>query len=411
MIFSPFSAKQYMAMSWWTDKSPYRDFDALVCDGSIRAGKSLAMVIGFVTWAMDRFDGQTFALCGVSIGALRRNVVKLVYEALGDFFLIRENKSENFLEIQGEKSTNRFFLFGGKDERSAAFIQGITLAGVLFDEVALMPESFVNQAVGRCSIAGSKQWFNCNPEGPNHWFLKSWIKEPKGRKVLHLHFTMDDNLSLTDEIRQRYKNGFSGIFYQRFILGLWVLSDGVIYDMVTKELYYTDEQRPVDMVWRSMRTISCDYGTTNPCVFLDIYDDGDMIRVDREYRWDSKKQSRQKTDQEYADDLLAFMGKEQCTILVDPSAASFIAELRNRGLLVKAAQNDVLDGIRKTATLFQRRRLMINKACEGLREELGSYLWDEKASARGEEKPIKQNDHAPDALRYYVNSLPSWRFE
>ena len=114
MEFSPFSPKQYMAMSWWTDKSPYRDFDALVCDGSIRAGKSLAMVIGFVSWAMDRFDGQAFALCGVSIGALRRNVVKLVYEALGDFFLIRENKSENFLEIQGEKSTNRFSSLAAK---------------------------------------------------------------------------------------------------------------------------------------------------------------------------------------------------------------------------------------------------------------------------------------------------------
>ena len=185
----------------------------------------------------------------------------------------------------------------------------------------------------------------------------------------------------------------------------------MIYDMVTEGSYYTDDQRPVDMEWRSMRTIACDYGTTNPCVFLDIYDDGDMIRVDREYRWDSKKRSRQKTDQEYADDLLAFMGKEQCTVLVDPSAASFIAELKSRGLLVKAANNDVLDGIRKTATLFQRRRLMINRDCEGLREELGSYLWDEKASARGEEKPVKQYDHAPDALRYYVNSLPLWRFE
>ena len=114
-----------------------------------------------------------------------------------------------------------------------------------------------------------------------------------------------------------------------------------------------------------MRTIACDYGTTNPCVFLDIYDDGDMIRVDREYRWDSKKKSRQKTDEEYANDLVAFMGKEKCTVMVDPSAASFIAELKSRGLLVKPAKNDVLDGIRKTATLFQRRRLMINQACEG----------------------------------------------
>lgn len=371
----------------------------------------MSMVIGFVSWAMARYQGQVFALCGVSIGALRRNVVKLIWDCLGDFFHIQENQSGNFLTIQGEKGSNRFYLFGGKDERSAAYIQGITLAGAFFDEAALMPESFVNQATGRCSVAGSKLWFNCNPEGPNHWFLKKWILSSQGKRTLHLHFTMEDNPSLSGEIKQRYKGMYTGIFYQRFILGQWVLSDGVIYDMLAKENFYTQESRPVDMVWRSRRTIACDYGTTNPCVFLEIFDDGDTIRVDREYRWDSHKESRQKTDREYAQDLLEFMGESSCPVLVDPSAASFMAELRSQGVYVLPAENEVMNGIRRTAALFQRRRILVSDQCRGLREELGSYRWDEKASQRGEEKPLKQQDHGPDALRYYCNSLPPWRFQ
>ena len=165
------------------------------------------------------------------------------------------------------------------------------------------------------------------------------------------------------------------------------------------------------MADRSTRSIACDYGTTNPCVFLDIYDDGEVIRVDREYRWDSRAEHRQKTDEEYADDFMAFMGAGWCAVYVDPSAASFIAALRRRGVYVIEANNAVLDGIRRTGALFQRGQLVVRDACTGLLDELGSYRWDDKAAQRGEEKPIKQLDHAPDALRYFVNSLPDWRFE
>ena len=145
--------------------------------------------------------------------------------------------------------------------------------------------------------------------------------------------------------------------------------------------------------------------------FLDIYDDGEIVRVHREYNWDSRKEHRQKTDKEYADDFMAFMGNDYCAAIVDPSAASFITELRSRGVYVIPANNDVLDGIRKTASLIQRRKILVNTVCESVLDEMGVYLWDEKASLNGKEQPVKQNDHSMDALRYYVNYLPDWRFE
>ena len=188
------------------------------------------------------------------------------------------------------------------------------------------------------------------------------------------------------------------------------MSEGLIYDMFdpSANVY---KQAPPSMQHVSQRIIACDYGTTNPCVFLDIYDDGETIRVEREYRWDSRKEHRQKTDQEYADDFLKFMGNSWCTVLVDPSAASFIVALRQRGVYVREADNDVLDGIRRVGVLIGSRRLLVNEQCAGLIDELGTYLWDDKAALRGEERPVKQQDHGPDALRYFVNSLPDWRFE
>ena len=231
------------------------------------------------------------------------------------------------------------------------------------------------------------------------------------RNALHLHFLMDDNPGLDEDTKRRYKNMYSGVFYQRYILGQWVMSEGLIYDMFDHTANTYREEIP-SLPYTCQRYIACDYGTTNPTVFLDIYDDGEVIRVDREYRWDSRKERRQKTDQEYADDFMEFMGDVSATVLVDPSAASFIVALRQRGVYVRDADNDVLDGIRRVGVLLKRRVLLVNeRTCMGLIDELGTYMWDDKAALRGEEKPIKQQDHGPDALRYFVNYLPDWRFE
>ena len=390
---------------------PYTGYDALICDGAVRSGKTSAMSVSFFLWAMGNFDGCAFAMCGKSVGAVERNIVTPLLQMtyLREHFSLRYNRGDHAIIARRGNKENRFYLFGGKDESSAALIQGVTLAGVLLDEVALMPRSFVEQALARCSVAGSKLWFNCNPENPLHWFRTEWIQKADEKNALHIHFLMDDNPALDEATRQRYRSMYSGIFYERYVLGKWVVSEGIIYDMfdLTANVY-ADEQRPASMYFDGMRTIACDYGTVNPTVFLDIYDYDGVFRVDREYRWDSRKERRQKTDEEYADDLIAFMGKKQCAVIVDPSAASFIAALRRRGVYVMPADNDVLDGIRKTATLLQQRRLLIHQGCKGLIDELGLYLWDKKT---GDDKPVKENDHGPDALRYYVNSLPDWRFE
>lgn len=395
---------------------PYMGYDAIIADGAVRSGKTSVMVLSFFLWGMNNFSDCAFAFCGKSIKAAERNIIKpfLRIKYLKEQFSIQYNRVDHVIVARRGSRENYFYVFGGKDESSADLIQGITLAGVLLDEVALMPRSFVEQALARCSVKGSKLWFNCNPEGPEHWFRKEWILQSEKRKALHLHFVMDDNPSLDEEIKARYRAMFSGVFYERFILGRWVMSEGLIYDMFDPDKH-TYTQGPPSLHFSGTRTIACDYGTTNPTVFLDIYDYDGTIYVDREYRWDSRDQDaggRQKTDEEYADDMEAFMGKNPCAILVDPSAASFIAALRRRGLYVIPADNEVLDGIRRTATQIQQGKLLIHKRnCAGLLGELGTYLWDEKSCKLGVDKPLKERDHGPDALRYFVNSLPDWRFK
>lgn len=252
-----------------------------------------------------------------------------------------------------------------------------------------------------------------------HWFKTKWIEKKKEKGLVYLHFTMEDNLSLDEAIKARYRGMYAGVFFLRYIKGMWAVAEGLVYTMCTKANYYTDGGRPVALKSVAQKYIAVDYGTTNPCVFLEIWDDGEVIWVDREYRWDSRSEearrtgSPQKTDAQYADDMADFMGanpEDQCTIIVDPSAASFIAELRNRGFYVRPANNEVLDGIRVVATLLAQRNIRIHESCAGIKAEMQSYAWDEKAAERGEEKPVKQMDHHLDALRYFCFTiLPSWR--
>lgn len=421
--FKPFSRKQRQVMNWWMADSPVKDYNGIIADGAIRSGKTVAMSLGFVFWAMENFDGQNFIMAGKTISSFKRNVLqnlKLMLTSRGYHWVHHlSGDTPNMLEVTRKGKTNCFYIFGGKDEASQDLVQGITAAGAFFDEVALMPESFVNQATGRCSVAGSKFWFNCNPAGPTHWFKTKWIDKKREKGLVYLHFTMEDNLSLDETIKARYYSMYAGVFFLRYIKGLWAVAEGLIYTMCTGKNYYTDGERPISLKSIAQKYIAVDYGTTNPCVFLEIWDDGETIWIDREYRWDSRSEEArrtgdpQKTDAQYADDMAEFMGtapEDQCTIVVDPSAASFITELRNRGFYVKPADNEVLDGIRAVATLFALGNLMINKSCRGLWSEMQSYAWDEKAAERGEEKPVKQMDHGADALRYFVKTiLPSWR--
>lgn len=434
--FQPFSRKQRMVLNWWTKDSPVKDMDGIIADGAIRSGKTVSMSLSYVMWAMSSFNGQDFIMAGKTISSFQRNVLTTLRSMLSSrgykHVYHISGETPNMLEVTRGKVTNYFHIFGGKDEGSQELVQGLTAAGVFLDEVALMPESFVNQATGRCSVKGSKFWFNCNPSGPMHWFKIGWINKSIGylgrkkaeeliaadkevKNILYLHFTMDDNLSLDEEIKKRYRSMYAGVFFLRYIKGLWAVAEGLIYTMFTKSAnIYNDETRPKGLEYLSTRTIALDYGTTNPCVFLDIYDDGDTIWVDREYRWDSRVEKEgQKTDSQYGDAMVSFMGDNpdlQCDIVADPSAASFIVELKGRGYIVKPGDNEVEDGIRVVAALFQSGKIKVHERCTGLITELRSYVWDDKAAQHGDEKPVKQLDHGPDALRYYcMTKLPKWR--
>lgn len=406
--FSTFSRKQNQVLTWWCEDSPVHDKDGIIADGAIRSGKTISMSLSFVMWAMHTFNGQNFAMCGKTIGSFRRNVLfwlKLMLKSRG--YSVTDRRADNLILIRKGDAENYFYIFGGKDERSQDLIQGITLAGVFFDEVALMPESFVNQATGRCSVEGSKFWFNCNPDGPYHWFKLNWIDKRKEKQLLYLHFTMDDNLSLSEKIKIRYRNMYTGVFYKRYILGLWAMAEGIIYDMFSEAQHVKDPSLFENLLLDSNKYVSCDYGTQNATVFL-LWEKGTdgVWYCTKEYYYSGREEGKQKTDAEYADDLENWLNKMEIrAIIVDPAAASFIAELRKRGFKIIKAKNDVEDGIRLVATKLNLQKIVFSTACINTIKEFASYIWDKKAAENGEDKPVKQYDHAMDAVRYFVYTI------
>ena len=393
-MFSTFGRKQLQVLSWWAGPQASR-YQAIICDGAVRSGKTSVLALSFVLWAMERFQGVSFAICGQTVGAARRNIIDPMREILGGLFTLRERRSEGYLEISDGGVSNRFYLFGGKDEGSAGLIQGMTLAGVLLDEVALMPRSFVEQALARCSVENARFWFSCNPEGPEHWFYREWICRARERRALYLHFTMEDNPGLSPAVRDRYERTFQGAFYRRFVLGEWAACEGRVYDFFDRSRMPPAPAGPFEK-W----AISCDYGTANPASFGLWGKLGDAWYRVKEYYYDSHREGRQKTDGEYADDLAALAGEREIAwVVVDPSAASFIELLRRRGWRVFKADNDVLGGIRRTAALLQEGKLVICQGCEAAAREFALYRWEEGAS---QDRVRKENDHAMDDIRYFA---------
>lgn len=402
-----FSRKQLKVLTWWMEGSPVKDKDGIICDGSVRAGKTIVMSFAYVLWAMANFNFQNFIMAGKTIGAFRRNVLfllKIILRLRG--YKIKDKRADNLLIVKSRRTEaiNYFYIFGGRDERSQDLVQGITAAGAFFDEVALMPESFVNQAIARCSVDGAKLWFNCNPEGPYHWFKLNFIDKLDEKNLLHIHFVMDDNPALTEETKARYKRMFAGVFFKRFILGLWVLAEGVIYDMWDEDKHLFDYKGESYDEYG----VAIDYATATVMTFglygVKRQQGDDKVYLVKEYYYDAKEKARQKTDSEFARDFKEFLGGiHPKTIYLDPSAASFKVELRNKGYSqVKDADNDVINGIRLVATFLSTERFFIERSCKDTIMEFGSYVWDPKAQERGEDKPLKQQDHAMDRNRYFI---------
>ena len=400
MIYQKLSKRQKLAMLWW-QQPKFLDRDAIICDGSIRSGKTVSMAVGFILWSMSRFNGQTFGICGRTIQSLRRNVIIHLSDWVPPDLRITEKRQENKLIVSdGCGRENVYYLFGGRDESSYTLVQGITLAGALLDEVALMPQSFVEQVTARCSVDGSKLWFNCNPGGPEHWFNKKWVLAAKEMNALHVHFTMSDNLSLAPKIRERYERMYTGVFYQRYILGLWVLAEGLVYDF--GEANITD-----DCPEGAEYYISVDYGTRNPCSAGLWSVTGDKAVRIKEYYYSGRESNRNKTDEEHCDAIEDLArGYTIKRVIVDPSAASFITSLKKRKYKVLAANNNVLDGIRRTATYLKNGNIKIHRSCVDSIREFGLYCWDEK---KNDDSVVKENDHAMDDIRYFCNTIMRYK--
>lgn len=373
---------------------------ALICDGAVRSGKTVSMTLAFIMWAMSHFDRTNFAICGKTVQSAERNILIPFQTIEGLPYHLDYKTSKRILIARCGDTENYFYLFGGKDERSYSLIQGITLAGVLFDEVALMPRSFVDQAIARTlTYPDKKLWFNCNPDSPSHWFYQEWILHPEAHNAVHLHFLMQDNPVMTQETIQAAESMFSGVFYDRYILGKWVVAEGLIYpDQANGQGIVESKDRDYVSYY-----VSCDYGTLNPCSMglWGLYE-GVWYRF-AEYYHDGREHG-QRTDEEHYAAMEQLVGNRKINaVVIDPSAASFITCIRKHGkYLVRPARNDVLDGIRRTAAAFHDGKIKICDCCSGALTEFKSYRWDDK---KPEDKPIKENDHAMDDIRYFVNTI------
>lgn len=324
MTFRKLSPKQKTVFRWCYRPDSY----ALICDGSVRSGKTAAMSCSFILWAMKSFSGENFGICGNTVQAVERNIIAPLMQMtdITYYFKLKYIGGHHMLTVSGNGRENYFYVFGGKDEASYKLVQGITLAGVFFDEVALMPESFVNQAIARTlSVGGAKLWFSCNPDSPAHWFYTEWILKADEKNARRIHFSMNDNPMMTPEKIKRTESLYSGIFYQRYVLGLWVVAEGLVYTMFDKDAHiFNIDELNIDKFAGDLY-ISIDYGTKNPTSmglwYVDI--NGHAWRIKESY-YDSRREGAQRTDEEHYAELERLAGELidyiDC-VIVDPSAA------------------------------------------------------------------------------------------
>lgn len=412
MDIKPFSTKA----ATFSTRDPRQDRFMTILEGSIRSGKTWAMIPKILFMLCPYTVAGEKVLFGVTKETIYNNV-------LNDLFNFVGPKCYNYNRQTGQLwlSGSRWRVIGAKDEGSEKYIRGATVGVAYGDELVLIPKSFVEMMLGRMSPEGARFYGTTNPDTPFHWLYTEYItseSKHQANLIEVIKFSLKDNTSLSEETRQRYETQFKGVFKQRMIDGQWVVAEGAIYrDCYIPELIdYDDDSRPIGLGNSGgfvEMFISIDYGTTNPMVFLHIIDDGNIYWVDDEYYWDSKVELRQKTDGQYATDLMEFREQHApagAVVIIDPSAASFKAEMSLRGIWNTEADNDVENGIRKVASLLAQSKIRIHKRCRMLRLELQTYAWDEKKGEKGEDLPLKVHDHAPDALRYFVNTkVPEWR--
>jgi PBSX family phage terminase large subunit len=390
-----------------------KDCTINILEGAVRSGKTWALH-SKVVYACAYDVGGRKIFTGVSKQSVYNNVLKDLFALIGEGNY-NYSPSSGRLKLFGTD----WLVIGAKDKRSEIYLRGLTVGIAICDELSLMTEDFFDMLLTRLSPRGARLYGTTNPDSPYHWVKTQYLDnaELRAKGILWSeHYTMADNPNLTPEFIAAQSQMHTGFFHQRFIEGRWVLAEGAIYkDSWSDDLLYDQKDQPVGLKGRGgyeQRFIAVDYGTTNPMVFLDIYDDGKIYWVTREYYWDSAATARQKTDAEYADDLVQFIGPDRnAMVIIDPSAASFKAEMSKRGIWYKEADDEVNEGIRLTSMVLNQRLIRFcRETTQRTVQEMQSYAWDAKAVQHGEEKPLKSHDHGPDALRYFVKSeVPYWR--
>lgn len=389
-----------------------------IWEGAVRAGKTIGSIMRWVQFIKDAPPGPLMMI-GKTERTLQRNILDPMVEWLGHD-RCKVIAGAGVVEVCGRK----VYMVGANDERAQEKIRGMTLIGFYADEVSTLPESFFQMLMSRMSLEGAKGFGTTNPDAPNHWLKKryldraeiwrhrdgNWVRKA-GAGVIdcrRFSFTIDDNPHLPDSYRAAIKLEYTGLWYRRFILGEWVMAEGAIYEAFDHEKHVLDELPPIT----KMVSVGVDYGTRNPFsaveIGLGVYENRPVLVATREYRWDPSVKRKQKTDAEFSRDLRAWMLRNpQATdpkyVAVDPSAASFRVQLHQdkvRGLA--PAHNEVLDGIRLVGSLFARNQLYVHKSCTGLIDELPAYSWDDKKAEKGEDAPVKVDDHSVDALRYGI---------
>ena len=394
-------------------RPPEDDCPINILEGAVRSGKTWCNHPKALYCCEYPVAGHK-VFTGVSKQSIHNNVLHNLFEIIGP-------RNYNYSRGTGQLKLfdSDWLVIGAKDEGSERYIRGLTVGVAICDEISLMPRSFFHMLLSRMSPEGARLYGTTNPDSPYHWLKVEYLdnQEIRAKGILWSdHFTMADNPNLGALFVENQKRLYTGFFYKRFIEGLWVIAEGAIYrDSWSDVLLYNEGEEPKGL--RSpgghhQRIIAIDYGTTNPMVFLDIYDDGHLFWVTREYYWDSVAAMRQKTDAEYADDLVQFIGPQNdAKVIIDPSAASFKAEMLKRGIWHADADDEVNEGIRITSMVLNQRLVRFcRQTTRKTVQEMQTYAWDPKAAERGEEKPLKTHDHGPDAFRYFAKSeVPYWR--
>lgn len=429
-IFKPFGKKAHD----FVKRHPKYDKKYTLLEGSVRSSKTFAVDAKLILQLCNYNVPGKRVICGATKQTVYKNMLLDIFQVVG-----KKNYSYNRASGELWLFGVQWFIIGARDEASYKNILGMTIGIAICDEWTEFPRSFSMQLFLRMSPTGARLYATTNPGTPQHYLFTEVIHNPAFAPDLEvIHFTLEDNPNIDKPVKRQIIASQKGVYYQRYILGLWVVAEGAIYkDCWSESLLYTHDQTEpqyaldgkgnqfqLDKCPYSLHgqggyarhVIAVDHGTHNPCTFLEIFDDGEVAWMDREYYWDSVKEMRQKTNSEYADDLEEFMrnsrvhGINNPMIVVDPSAAGFKLELVKRGLNVVDANNEVLDGIHQVSQVMAMRLLRIHVDCENERRECGLYAWDKKAAEKGVEQPLKVNDHTQDAKRYAVMELfPEWR--